>query len=504
MLSKAVSERPCWPRLVSGVPLLTPLVIAVAIACVGFYVSSKLLLLLTGAMFGLLVCLVLGSKSILGILGAVFMIGYLQGAIELFVELPIDLGVLKYALLLGGGALWAARIMISGRCKVSRRIFGFILLSVLFYSLFVHMLVRSLAVGDVDRASIIEMISLWGALNIPLAPLVYSDLRSLTTIYRFLRVLVWLGVFAAVIGIIQYLLGPDRLLALGIDVYSMQFALLRSDQVFEFRAFSVFPTHYEFASFMVVGILAKSVLQLRARCRPGPRSLAIFFLLFGGLLVTFNVTLWLVLVSAVGVMLLGWWGKGVRTFRSKRVYKLALAALILGLLAMVVIPPFRERILGIFAFKSGAVGTAGKSLYYRTMILGNSLNLIREFPGGLGPSIHSVILRLQEQRGWLLVTSDAFFMWLALVGGLPLLFCYLSFLVWPLWVSFRRRGAVPAPERPLFWALWAWLFIGVVLGGVSNSAFLNGTPTNLLVWASIGVLLKMTDWRHTQFEAVQM
>lgn len=493
MFLRTVSRRSLWSLWASGLLLLTPLVVAIGMAYVQTRVSPILPLLLVGSMSGFLVCLALGGKSIMSILGAVFIIGYFQGLIELFIELPVDLGVLKYALLLGGGVFWAARLMISGRSKVSRRMFSFVLLCALFYSLFFWMLIRSLATGDADLASISEMISLWAVLNVPLVLLVYFDLKSLVPVYRFLQVLVWLGVFAAVVGIAQCLIGPDRLQALGIDVYSMSFTLLQSDEIFEFRAFSVFPSHYEFASFMVVSILAKLVLQLRTRRWPAPLSLATFLLLLGGLLVTFNVTLWLTLVSAIGVMLLGWWGKGIRILRYKRVWRLALATLILGLLAMAVLPPFRDRVLGIFAFRSGAVGTAGKSLYWRTVILRNSLNLIREFPGGLGPAARSTILHLREQRGWFLITSDAFFTWLALVGGLPLFFSYLLLWILPLWSFFKQRGCISAKDRLLFWTIWAWLFVGVVLGGVSNSAVINGTPTNLLTWASVGVLYKMID-----------
>ena len=172
--------------------------------------------------------------------------------------------------------------------------------------------------------------------------------------------------------------------------------------------------------------------------------------------------------------------------------------LILGLLAMALIPPFRDRIVGILAFKSGAVGTAGRSLYWRAVIFRNSLNLIWEFPGGLGLSYGSIISQLQNQRGWFLVSSDSFFTWLGLVGGLPLFFSYLSLWVVPLWASFRRRDCIPARDRLLFWAIWAWLFVVVVVGGVSNSAVVLGAPTNLLTWASVGVLYRMVDWNRPQ------
>jgi len=491
MLPSNVSGRTSHSFGVLVILLLLSVLLVAAFVLIS--VPEEMLTLLAGGILGFVVCLVLGGKSILGIIEAVFIIGYFQGAIELFVTLPISLGILKYALLLGGGVFWLLRLMISKRLRISRRVLAFAGLCLLFYVLFARMMVPAWRKGEVDIELLTEMISLWAVFNIPLALLVYFDLKEITPVYDFLRTVVWLGIFAAAVGLGQYLIGPNRLQALGIDVYNMRFALLQSDEVSEFRVFSTFQSHYEFASFMVLSILAKLVLQFRAHRRPGMSSLITFFLLLGGLLVTFNITLWLTLAASVGVMLLGMWGKGMRVLLSKKAWRLAFATLILGLLALIVIPPFRDRVVGIFAFEKGAVGTAGRSLYWRTEILKNNLGLIKEFPGGLGPTAKSAISLLQARRGWFATTSDVFFAWLSLVGGIPLFLSYLLLWIVPLSVSFRCRGRIPTTDRPLFWAIWALLFVGVVLGGVSNAALLNGTPTNLLTWASLGVLLKVVD-----------
>ena len=423
----------------------------------------------------------------------VFMLGYFQGLVELLIPLPVDLGILKYALLLSGGLLVFIRLMQSKRSLINRGIFHFTLFCMSFYILFFLMLIYSPSMGN-DKFSLIKnAISIWGVLNIHLVFMVFADLRNIIQVYRFLRLLVWLGVFAAFIGIAQYLLGTDRLLVLGIDIYSMKFSVLNNEQSTVFRAFSVFPSHYEFASFMVVSILSKLILQLRSHRWPAIKSLLIFLILMGGLAVTFNVTLWLTLIGIVAIMLLAWKGKGLLRFLiSKKAWRLSLTVSIFGALGIVFIPAFRERIIGVFNISGAVVGdTAGKSVYYRIILIRNILNLIKDYPQGMGPTIASRIAQHQNQHGGFLITSDSLFLWLTLMGGIMLMVNYIFLYAQPLLYSLKRRSQIPATDQPLFWGIISFLLMGVLLGGISNGAMLNGTPTNLLIWSSIGLLLRM-------------
>ena len=457
---------------------------------------SLILLLITGLFLLLVFSYVFGRRSFLPIFGFVFAIGYLQGAIELLIDLPMGLGVIKYALLLGGGIFWALRMMDSRRLTKVFHLFRYVplWLWILFYGLFFWMLARSLFAGEIQYAEIIPIISEWSVLNMLVMLVIFTDIRSLEQVYRFLGILVKLGILAAIIGLIQYLLGPDRLLAIGIDVTKMGHSLLPTEGAQTFRAFSLFPSHYEFAAFMVVSLVAKFVLQMRAGSRLNLVSGLSYLILITGVVVTFNITLWILMIGILFVMMLGLSASVRKGFYSSRMIKtigrtflIILVILLLGML----VPAIRFRILGIFEFTSQA--TAGRSLYWRIIIVRNILGLIREFPLGLGPAIISKIAELQHYRGWFVITSDSFFLWQTLMGGIPLFFCSLLFFVLPLRTAYKIRNQIPKMERPLFWAIWSLVSVGVVLGGLSNSALINGTSTNLLVWASIGVLLKMVE-----------
>jgi len=457
---------------------------------------SLILLLITGLFLLLVFSYVFGRRSFLPIFGFVFAIGYLQGAIELLIDLPMGLGVIKYALLLGGGIFWALRMMDSRRLTKVFHLFRYVplWLWILFYGLFFWMLARSLFAGEIQYAEIIPIISEWSVLNMLVMLVIFTDIRSLEQVYGFLGVLVKLGILAAIIGLMQYLLGPDRLLALGIDIYKTDFSLLKTGDVQIFRAFSLFPSHYEFAAFMVASLVAKVILHMRAGSRLNLVSGLSYLVLVAGLAVTFNVTLWML---AIGILFMTMWGSSAsvrKGFYSSRMLKMigwTVFIFLLLLLIGMLVPAIRFRILGIF--QPTSENTAGASLYWRVVIARNILDLLREFPLGLGLAINSKLAEMQITRGWFIITSDSFYLWLTLMGGIPLFFCYLLFIVLPLRAAYKIRNRILEVERPLFWAIWSFLFVGIIIDGLSNSALINGSPTNLLVWASIGVLLKMVE-----------
>lgn len=475
----------------SRVSLVALTLLSVAIAL--FLMDPGSILLMLVVSLGAALCIFVASKSFLGIFVIVFGIGYFQGLIEQFVQLPVDVGILKYGLLLLGGLMWMARVLLLGRLRLSRGLVPWMLLWIPFYVLFGWALLRALQIDDLDRAIIIQSIGLWAVLNIPLVILVNSELKSLAPVYKFLEWLVWLGILAAVVGIVQYVIGPERLQAVGFHVFDSPggFALLGSRESGSFRVFSVFASHYEFASFLVISILAQLVLQLRRHDALRWRPWVIYSVLAGGLLLTFNVTLWLTLAGTLVLLFVGWSGSWFRMVRKQRFWQVLLALALLGVLVFAMMPTLRDRILGVFAFESRGAAQAGESLYWRTVVFSTSLGLIREFPLGLGLAVNRAIQQLIVERGYFLVTSDVFFTWLMLSGGIVLFFCYLLLLVVPLLSTFNRRRLVPRSDRPLFWAIWSTLLVGVVLGSISNAALVNGSPTNLLVWAGVGVLYRL-------------
>lgn len=133
-------------------------------------------------------------------------------------------------------------------------------------------------------------------------------------------------------------------------------------------------------------------------------------------------------------------------------------------------------------------------------MISDGLHVIQQHPLGIGLTAQlrsETWAQVIEQNGWLKITSDAFFVSLFLNGGILLASSFIFLLLFPLLVSYRIRKRINAEDRELFWAIWAVLLVGVFFGGISNSALLNGTPSNLLVWASMGVLFKMFVWGKT-------
>ncbi|MCL5951126.1 MAG: hypothetical protein M1132_05265 [Chloroflexi bacterium] len=472
--------------------LLLVIVFASGAALIQFFVPRWLLFLLLAAALDLAICFVIGRDSILGLFVFVLTIGYFQGMIQLLLPRSIDLGTLKYALLLGGGVFWVSRLLLAPKLRFSRGILVFSLLFAVFYALFLGLILRSPLSSEEIRTAI----PLWGALNIPLVLLIYFDLKDIETVYKLLRIIVWAGVVATGVGCVEYTLGAARLQALGLNIYDRPFVLFLPGDPSSFRPFSVFPTFYEFASFMTMSFLAQLVLQLRIGRRPTRFSLLIFLILLVGLLMTFHVTSWLTLPGIVAILLWGLSGKGWRIVRSKKLWTYSMLGLFVLLAATFVLPPFRDRVTGIFDVSGTKPGQAGESLFWRTVIFQNDLKAISAFPLGVGLGAESwseMLADMNNRYGYFFITSDAFFPFLALIGGIPLFLSYLLLWIVPLWSAFRKRRLVPLGDRALFWTIWACLLVGVLLGGISNSGLINGTPTNLLAWASIAVLYRLTS-----------
>ena len=493
-LQRKIDTKPYRERI----SFLIKTVLIIAMVLIGYSVATmpaRLLLIYGGLLVGSAIAFALGYKSFFGIFVSMILISYFQGTLQYHVRVPVDPGLLKYLLLLAGGVLLLMRHLLRQHLRISRVMQTFLFAVLLYYTVFAVTLYHaSLPLEDISQA-----LSDWSILNVLLAVFIYLDLRSLRSVYRFMSAMILAGCLAALFGAIQFVLGPTQLQVLGFDFSTNQFAFfLGEDNPSSFRPMSFFPTFYEYASFMMVCIVAQIVLMFRSGRRCTLWDFSILVLLIGALLTTLHLTTWLTVVLAVTVIAIGLSGRGLRVLKSKRIWRNIGIALFVGGLILMLVPLTRERVLGIFEFgDAGAVGTAGKSFWWRLNIMNTSFELIREFPFGIGISaqLRSPLLdSLLLQRGWFLVTSDAFFVWQALTGGGLLFVCFFGVLVLPVVVGFRRRRRIASEHRPLFWGIWSLLFVGILLGGISNSALLNGTPTNLIMWASVGVLYKLLIW----------
>lgn len=489
------SSKRFWQRS-TLLPLLILIVALLLMAYVLPKMSERMFLLSIGITIGGIIAFGLGYKSFFGVFATMVLVSFFQGVLLLALRIPIDPGLIKYPLLVAGFALLLARRLVIGRIRVSRAMMGYLVAILIYYVVLVGTVISAMP----PLEDIPEVLSYWSVLNIPLVILVYMDLGDTKPVYRFMRIMVLSGCLAVLFGIAQYVLGPERLQGMGFDLSLNRFAFfLGEDNPSSFRAFSFFPSYYEYASFVTVCIVAQIVLIYRSTRHHAVQNTAILLLLIIGLLSTFHISSWLSALLAVGIMGLGLSHRGLGILRSKRLWRRMAPTMFFGTIALLLVPPIRERILGIFMFEPGVAGAAGASLWWRIRIVTTSLELIREFPFGIGISTQlraPVLASLLAQRGWFLITSDAFFVWQALTGGILLFVAFMVVLVLPIFTAFRFRHSIRRGDRPLFWGIWSILTVGVIAGGISNSALLNGTPSNLIVWASIGVLYRLLAWKR--------
>jgi hypothetical protein len=479
-MNKSIKLRLNWDIL--GILILLGLSLYIIL----LIITSEQLLFGLLLLVGLIFVVFFSRNNIYIPFAFVFLVGSVQGIMEIYFS-TVDIGNLKYGILLIGGGVFLLRCF--RKPTMLRGISKYFILMIIFY--FVYLIRILIPSPTSDQLK--YQISLWGVLNLPLVLLFYGDTKNLRPIYSFIKLIIRLGMIASIFGLIQFILGPDRLVTLGINVYKLKYSFFDLSNVNTFRVFSTFPSHYEFASFMVIAILAKLILHLHRREWPKIGDVLVFFLLLIGLAITYNVTLWLTLLGCIVCILIGWsGGKNIRRlFLHKKIITISIFALISIVMIFSLIAPVRERIVGIFNVSPAASLTAGASLFWRIQIFHNLINLIKEFPLGLGTIVQNQVTLLQTSRGYFIITSDVYLAWLCLIGGIPLFFLYLLLFFVPIIKAFLHRKVINDEDKALFWGIFSVLFVGVLLGGFSNSALTNSTPSNLLVWASIGVLLRL-------------
>lgn len=360
----------------------------------------------------------------------------------------------------------------------------------------------------------IGAIQTFGIGNMLLCIIVYfgSNQRQISSA---LKLFVWLGVFAALFGIVQRLLGPLALSAIGFDLYdSTSYAFLSSTNVETrhldiekgFRAFSFFASHHAFSAFLILSTLSLQILRLQNKIASGLYFL-ISSIFLAGFIVTFNLTN---LFSCVLILIFEasfQYAKNLKGFFKgflrKSVLRNILVLLALSTCAIGFIDPLRDRVAGIFDVSQYNAG-AGGSLYSRLNFVSSGLIALSEHPMGLGLRLQQIsdskdILSGYARNNYfeennLPFSADSWFLFLLVQLGLPFGILYFLLFLVPIIVGWRTKNTIQNKDlRIIFHGLLALLIV-VFLGGVSNSPILVFPPSNLFIWAAVGILLKIPSW----------
>jgi hypothetical protein len=191
----------------------------------------------------------------------------------------------------------------------------------------------------------------------------------------------------------------------------------------------------------------------------------------------------------------------MRIFLSKRFWKGVTIIAIASMIAIITIPPLRDRVTGIFDVHQAT----GSSLYYRQQGLAAGVQAVIDYPFGFGLLLNSFNDPIPGLTGYARVTgyfeehnaffsADTWFPWLMVQIGVLGFSLYAALLFLPVLWGWRQSPKIRDPGLRVLMNGVTALMAGVFVAGVSNSPLLIFVPSNLLIWAAVGALIKTPSW----------
>jgi hypothetical protein len=318
--------------------------------------------------------------------------------------------------------------------------------------------------------------------------IVYYQTKNVNWHIGLLKLLFYTGMLLAIIGIIQWIVGPDWLQKIGmnlsIGMEEFHFTVdPRTGRQF-FRVFSTLSSHYDLAGFMDLTIPVALALYWIKKIRLTTFILSVACMAIA-LLATFNNTGWFVLLVTLALAV---WQVNRISNRSIRISKKKMNLIIAGtfilFLAFVFLSTaFRERIASSLTF-----GRYSPSLSSRLTFLENSVDALKMKPWGWGFNL--------GQLQALSVSMDLFLIYVLVVGGGFFFFFYALLYALPVWFGWKSIKQVASSNKELFIfyvIMWSWIASGALIGTLSNAQVTNSSPSNLLFWSAIGLIFKIPD-----------
>jgi hypothetical protein len=356
-------------------------------------------------------------------------------------------------------------------------------------------------------------IQVFGLGNMVFGMIVYLRVRP-QAVQVALRLLVWAGIVATIWGVIQRLIGPSVLANLGFNVSGGLYFLVANtpetgflDLTGGLRAFSFFFTHHAFSAFLILSVTALQILQTQGRVSRWAYLIAMMFI-WAGIAVTFNLTNMLTALIVLVLFTLLEYSKRksiVRAFSSKRLWRTAVSVAIFSAVIVSIIEPLRNRIVGAFDVRQGSA-TAGGSLAYRLEYFTAGFQALVDYPFGFGLRLSSMEEDYVEnfrqyarvngyfQAKQLFFSGDNWFQWLAVQIGIFNFILYSLLYIIPIYVGWKQRKRIRSPEFSVLSNGLFALATATFIAGISNSPILAFPPSNLLIWAASGLILKIAEW----------
>jgi hypothetical protein len=376
-------------------------------------------------------------------------------------------------------------------------------------------------IGLIIEALIVEptynpigVIQNFGIGNMFLAIMVFMD-AQVKQVEKLLKVLVWLGIFAALFGVVQRLLGPSLFAAIGIDIFDpYTFAFLDSSNMETghrdiengFRAFSFFASHHSFSAFLILSTLSLQILMYQKRIGAIFYSLAMI-IMFSGFVVSFNLTNMFSCIIIIILFAIFQYAKKInllfKLLLNKSVWRNVIIAVFFGICAISTYEPLRNRLIGIFDISSSNAG-AGGSLNTRINYFLNGVEALSENPFGLGLILNQNSDQKSTLSGFsrrdyfsehhLAFSGDSWFLFLTVQIGFFFGILYFLLFLIPIYYGITLKNAIYDTNLIIIFRGITALLIIVFIGGISNSPILVYPPSNLFIWAAVGVLLKIPTW----------
>jgi hypothetical protein len=447
-----------------------------------------------------------------------FFISFFQGFIDkLKVILPMlppssIWGPMKYGLMALLLCRYLPEILVEMKLRINS---GMRLwLGIWFVNLLIFIILIAEAKIAEPKYKPIGALQTFGIGNMFLAFMVYFDSKP-RQVETMIKVFAWFGVLAAIFGIIQRLLGPVLLFAMGFDLYDPNsFVFLNSDNMETrhmdiekgLRAFSFFASHHAFSAFLIFSTLCLQILRLQKKIGAVP-YIAMITIYFGGFFVTFNLTNLMACITILFLFSLLHHAKRLkvlfRLFVNKSVWRNGIIILTVSVCAVSFIEPLRNRFEGIFDVSDQNSG-AGGSLYFRMQFISNGLEAIVEHPLGLGLVLQQISNAQSSLRGYarhnffeehgLGFTGDAWFLYLLVQLGIVCGVVYFLLFLVPIFYGWRLKNAIHDDNLQIVFKAVLALVTVTFIGGISNSPVLVFPPANLFIWAAVGLLFKIPSW----------
>lgn len=515
-MSQRLTSHPTRQLSNSLFTILAMTVGAIVLSVVSVLVSPLWIAFIAIAALGALVWLVslqLGRDFQL-LFFVIFFIGYFQGFFSvhrLGNGIPPSVwGLSKYGILALMVAGCALRFAAGKRMLFSKPMLIWLGIWVLNCIIFYFLIVEAMNVSELYNP--VLTVQVFGLGNIVFGMIVYLRARP-QSVQTALRLLVWTGMIAATWGVIQRLIGPTVLASMGFNL-SGAFYFLNADTpetgfldlVGGLRSFSFFATHHAFSGFLILSMTALQILRTQRYVSRWYYLVATLFI-WSGFAVTFNLTnmLTALLVLVSFALLEHSRRKAItRVLLDKRVWRTTISVAIFSVVAVATIEPLRNRIVGAFDVRQGAA-TAGGSLAYRLEYFTAGTQALIDYPFGFGLWLSSLEESYVEnfrqyarvngyfQAKQINFSGDNWFQWLAVQIGIFNFSLYSLLYLIPIYIGWKQRKKIRSPELVALSNGLLALTTATFIAGISNSPILVFPPSNLLIWAASGLILKIAD-----------